>query len=318
MATPVRKLVRETIQRRLENEAQSKESLEKLKDKISDCFKNMESRIVVVENANGGVDEYLEVALKRKVIDPNFGPLDGFKIIFDKFCFKVHFFTELLEEGTVIDVECVANLRILQKLNSSSACVCLGISEYSEYRQRIGFDSKNVVQVSLPSNTVRHVNCEQLCKPKANVLKTFGCCEPCSSLKWYLMRLKRKHDPEAAPKDHDTSQSLPYHQQSSSVIPFDFLSPKSKKARMVNVKKENKVLKVKLARLRTQMESNALAVNDDQSKEITELVTAITSTEAGQRELEKIFDEVVKIGRLLRSIWDSDTADFYHDQIVNG
>lgn len=132
MATPVQQLLKEKIERRLESEGQSKMTLllEELKNKISGIFKNMDLRIVVIENSSKNGDQYLllEVASKMQVMVPRFGPLDGFKIIFDnKFGLRVYFFSEILGEGTILHIESVTNLHILQKLNRSSACVCLGI-----------------------------------------------------------------------------------------------------------------------------------------------------------------------------------------------
>ena len=54
-------------------------------------------------------------------MDSQFGPLDAVRIVFDdKFCFKMYIFMELLEEGSLPDVESVANFSILQKFSGNS------------------------------------------------------------------------------------------------------------------------------------------------------------------------------------------------------
>ena len=139
-------------------------------------------------------------------------------------------------------------------------------------------------------------------------------CKACSSLKLYLVKLKRKHI-----SDNDTSHTD--HQQCSSDFPYEFLSPASKKARMVNIKKENRVLKVKVARLQSEIHSTHVTVNEVQASELSQLVQAIMSTDTGQSELEKIFSEADmhggQAGSVIRNIWESDTREFYTDQLMN-
>lgn len=126
----------------------------------------------------------------------------------------------------------------------------------------------------------------------------------------YLVKLKRKHSSDDSHTDH---------QQCSFDFPYEFLSPASKKARMVNIKKENRVVKVKVARLQSEIHSS-VTVNDGQASELSQLVQAITSTETGQSELEKIFSEADMHGQggsVIRNIWESDTREFYTDQLMN-
>ncbi len=107
----------------------------------------------------------------------------------------------------------------------------------------------------------------------------------CSSFKWYLMRLKRQHESDVT--------SHFDHQQPSSVFPFDYLSPASKKARMTNVKKANRILKVQLARLQA-FKTTRLDLCDEQSQDI---VNTISSSDVGRAELEMIFSEADKCGK---------------------
>ena len=65
---------------------------------------------------------------------------------------------------------------------------------------------------------------------------------------------------------------------------------------------------------------DCIQLNDDQGKEVTQLVHAVVSSE-GQTELASIFNEAEnsqygeEAGAILRSIWEDDTADFFSDQV---
>lgn len=70
-----------------------------------------------------------------------------------------------------------------------------------------------------------------------------------------------------------------------------------------------------------------MKLDDDQSCELSKLVNAILSTEAGRNELEKIFNEADEFGEeagsVLRNIWETDTLqadkdEFYKDQLTCG
>ena len=215
------------------------------------------------------------------------------------------------------DVDDVASLAILQKMSSNNFFICLGIEGYYEYKESIGYDSKNVVHVVLPTDTVRHVTCEKLFDKRIN--SKVAICKSSLSLKMYLTKLKRKHESDIASTSHT------HHQLSSSVYSYDLLSPASKKTRMVNIRKENKVLRVKVARLQACQVNSHLEVNDDQAQELTKLVHAVTSSEAGQNELENIFCEAEEFREegdsMLRNISEDETSDiqdFMDDQLVNG
>ena len=151
-------------------------------------------------------------------------------------------------------------------------------SNYSSFKESIGYDPRSVVKVMLPSNTVRHTMCTRICN-KADGHKG-STCEHCYSLKHYLSTQKRTHS--------DDSHLHSEHQQSSSTFPFEYLSPASKKAKLTNVRKDNKRLKVKLERLKDCKDRSSIELNNEQSNEVVELVNTISSSEAGKSELEKI------------------------------
>ena len=228
MATPTRRILREKVQKRLVDDEQAVDYVTKLFNTVSSCFKSLDARIVLVETEYNQLCQFLEVAIKTKHLDANIGPLETVRVVFDRrMHFKVYFFAELIEMGTLQAVDDVANLTILKKMNSNDFITCSGVKEYSEYKKSIGYDSKNVVHVVLPTDTVRHVSCEKIFD-KSNHQRV-GVCKSCLSLKMYLTKMKRKHESDNASTSHAN------HQQSSSVFPYDFLSPASKKARMVNI-----------------------------------------------------------------------------------
>lgn len=165
-------------------------------------------------------------------------------------------------------------------MSDSHIFVCPGVSEYSRYRDCIGFDAKNVVHVTLPGDTVRHTTCDRMCKTLENQ-KTL-ICKSCLSLKYRLAKQKRKHD-------QMLSDSREEHQKSSSSISFDYLSPCSKKVRLMNMRKEISTLKLKLQR--TSSKILRLQLNEEQAEDIAKLSHAITQSEVGRNELEKIFTE---------------------------
>jgi hypothetical protein len=65
-------------------------------------------------------------------------------------------------------------------------------------------------------------------------------CESCISLKYYLAKQIWKHDNES-PQTHSKCQNA------SSSVSFDYLSPRSKKARVVSMRNEIRGLRVQLS-----------------------------------------------------------------------
>ena len=279
------------------------------------AYKLFDARIIVAETDHNCTEPFLEVSMKTKDYEVETGPFDAVRVVVDrKLHFQICMYGELVEDGTLLNPEDISNLMILKKLNDKQFFVCKGIRDYSSYKQSIGYDSKSVTHVSQPTDTVRHVNCTRICE-KSQKQRAF-LCNSCSSLKLYLAKQKRKHD----------SISREDRQQSSSTFPFEYLSPVSKKARMTNIRSENKKLRIKVGRVLTASKDVfRLELNDNQGQELTELVHAISSSKVGMDELEKIFDEAEEVGEerscILRKIWEDDVSDigsFNKDQLVNG
>ena len=168
-----------------------------------------------------------------------------------------------------------------------------------------------MVTSSWPPNTARDYECTVFYE-KSSTQKT-ALCKKCTSLKWRLSARKMEHN----------QLTNEHRQQASSTVPFDFLSPESKKARLSNMRRE-------IVTLRTQAKSSAekierISMNDKQNDEITELIKSIDNSDDGQSALQSIFKEADEDGAgkgdMLKDIWEQDVSDmkqFYQDQQQNG
>lgn len=313
--TPARALLRATIQSRASQSGGTVRLMDnvfkEMAELVSDRCSRVESRIILAESEHNRLEPFLEVAMKAKSYQPETGPLDAIRLIIDvSLHFRVYVYAELVEQGTLSSAEDIDKLMVLQRMNDERFFVCTGVKEYSLFKQSIGYDAKSVVHVALPNDTVRHVDCIRMGQKTA--MQKTSLCKSCSSLKQHLTRQKRRHE-----ESHSNHEE---HKTASSKFPFDYLSPASKKARLTNIKKENHALKVKVKRFR----DVRLELNDDQSKEMAELVHTISNSEAGKIELEKIFNEAEEVGEgrgySLKNIWEEDVSDietFNKDQLTN-
>lgn len=134
-----------------------------------------------------------------------------------------------MEEGVVEStlLPSSSTIKVLDKLADLNIVACIGIEEYSTYKARIGYDMKRVSHVNFPSDSVRDIDCSVILEVKAIQKKTT--CSKCMSLKWELARRKREHD-------NLTQSQVKERQSSSSRVPYDALSPCSKKARFENMR----------------------------------------------------------------------------------
>lgn len=323
MATPTRQLLRKVASKRLKEESnfdsnEEDDLLEELSKLINANFPWLDPRTVMAETKTNLLEPLLEVSKKTKSYDPKTGPTDAARVIFHKdLRFEVYVFCEAFEEGHMGAISEVTELDILKKLNDSRYYVCTGINGYCSFKNAIGYDPKSVaIPVSgLPLDTVRHVKCDKICDRLRDGY-TASICGNCRTLRSYLTTQKRSHS-------HDEAAHSS-HQESSSSFPFEFLSPSSKRAKLTNIRKENKKLKVMLARLQSCKDQHTLDLNHEQSNEFAQLVSAISSSEVGRNELDKIYSEAAgcsEEGSLyLRSIWEDDVSDveqFNKDQFHN-
>ena len=144
---------------------------------------------------------------------------------------------------------------------------CPGIKPYSAYKNGIGYDLKRVVMSKWPPDTARDYECTVFYE-KSSTRKT-QLCKKCVSLKWCLSARKMEHDQLI--DEHSWQR-----QQAKSTVPFDILSPGSKKARLSSMRQG-------IANLWSQAKCNAenielTSMNDKQNYEIVELVKSINSS----------------------------------------
>lgn len=330
MATPTRNALKQLVRKRLRDEQDDEDHSQDLFESVSRIidsnFKSLAYRTMPVETEFNHVLLYLEIAMRTKHLDLNIGPIDTMRfVVGENMQYRFYFFSELLEEGLLTGPTDITNLTILQKMSDNTHSVCLGIPKYSQYKKLIRYDSKSLTHVELPTDTARHVNCEKLYQVPTSSVKSktsSSMCKNCSSLKTYLTRLKNK-----VKCDTEDSSSHSLHQLSSSTFPLDYLSPNSVKARLLNVRRENKALNLKVLRL-YRRSNHFLEVNDQQAKEVFQLVHGVVSSDTGQTEIEVILREAENVnegsGAILRSIWEEDTSglcgqqEFMVDQFTNG
>jgi hypothetical protein len=60
----------------------------------------------------------------------------------------------MIKEGMISTPNNVTSMDILKKMSDHLFYVCTGVSDYSTYKQRIGFDSANVVHVLVSITTL--------------------------------------------------------------------------------------------------------------------------------------------------------------------
>lgn len=122
----------------------------------------------------------------------------------------MHIFQEKFLSGVVSKTDDFVTLPILLKIaNEDKWFVCLGVPDYSSYKQYHIQDS--VTDLLLPDSK-RHKDCSRLFTPTSKNCKS---CHFCLSLQYYLSSCKRKHD-SLTEEDRLNWQSI------SSTIPLDY------------------------------------------------------------------------------------------------
>ena len=278
--------------------------------------KQLDTSIVKAETSPNEIRRYVVVSRRLKAFDEAVGPHDSLRMVVgEDGGFRLLSYDKSLEEG-VLTLPIVPTgdfHKAIEKLASERWVVCPGVKGYSTYKNSIGYDLKRVATSSWPPDTARDCECPVLYEKSSTKKSTL--CSKCTSLKWRLAGRKREHE------QYTSEHRL--RSQASSTVPFDILSPESKKARLTNMRCE-------ISTLRAKTRSNArmidrIAVSDEQNDELFELIQSIKKSEDGQRELQSIFQEADSAGAgkgdILKSIWEQDVSDmtqFYKDQEQNG
>ena len=241
----------------------------------------MDTKIETVELQQNQLKKFLVIGRRIKGYEAETGPVEIVRLVVDcNLQFKVYVYMEVVEAGSLMNAHDITSLVILHKLNDENYFICPGVNNYSTYHQSIGFNPTSVVHVALPTNSVRHTDCSRICTKSK--LQKMLICKSCLLLKYYLTRQKRNHDAM-------TCDDRKERQKYTSSCPFDYLSPYSKKIRLESMRKGIHTLKLKL--WQAYKKELSLQLNDDQGREMAELIRTISNSETGRHELEQIFND---------------------------
>ncbi len=208
---------------------------------------------------------------------------------------------------------------ILSKLDEKWV-FCGGITEaeYEEESSNLRYEPK-CEKTTFPYNSVHSQNCTKWfhCshpkKQKKNDLGYFVCAG-CSQFLRHVRKLNAKND--------ITDSEKKRRQQPSSHYKLNLLSPASCKIRQRNVRKKRQSDKKKIQRLQKRVEKLKIELNDEQDKEMKDIVSIINKKYESevQSVLEEASEQSSETGAIMRDIWEQDTKDredFVKDQIRN-
>ena len=281
---------------------------------INHAYSSLDTQLVKAEVEPNKLNYFLVVGRKVKYYDPKIGPYDSVRLLVKEdgnFCL-------LLYDKTIgmgrIEAPCDI-VEVLNKLANPHMVVCRGIQDYTVYKESIGYDISRVVLLNCPSDSVCDIECYGMYENKSTRRKS-DICPKCTSLKWQLSRRKREHD-GLTPSQREERQS------SSSHVPFDVLSPASKKARVVNMQQTIHHLKSKVEYFSEKV--LRIAASDKQNSEIGQLVDSICTSPHGNDSLSKIFSDADSmqhgLGETVKGIWEKDVSEwkcFVENQENNG
>lgn len=262
------------------------------------------------------VKRYVLIVRRMKSDDDIVGPHDALRLVVRETGeYRLSSYDRSLQEGQLVSpIEWSDLPKVMEKLIDQKWVVCPGVKTYSSFKASIGYDMKRVTMCSWPPDTARDCECTVLFEKGPTQKSTL--CKKCTSLKWRLSARKREHDQIS--DEHRLKR-----QQSSSTVPFSVLSPESKKARVSNMRREITTLRAHVNYAAQKIER--IAVNENQSEELYDLIQSINSCDTGQQALQSIFQEAESAGagkgEMLKGIWEQDVSDakqFYHDQQQNG
>ena len=258
--------------------------LDNTKQFVTGKYTTLDAQIIKAAVETNKVAHFLVIAPKVRSYDSRIGPYDSLKVVVKENCsFSLLVHNKVMEgvvESTLLPSSSI--IKVLDKLADPNIVVCSGIQEYSTFKGRIGYDMKRVFHVNFPPDSVRDIDCSVIFEDKATQRKTT--CSKCMSLKWELARRKSEHD--------NLTQSQVKERQSSSFhVPYDALSPCSKKARFENMRDTIRRLKSKVEYFSIKIER--LSTCDKQNNEIGQLVSSICATSLGKESLRSIYAKLM-------------------------
>ena len=245
--TPVKHALRSFVAKKASNmvlESQSSLeifSLHHLKSYIDECedYFSLNADVVTADAGKNRIQNFLIVTRKLKSYDDDIGPYDAVRLVVNEDgCYRLLAHDSLLEDSTIsTPFHTSSVVDILNKLSDCTWVVCLGIKGYSVYHTSIGYHLNRVVLKKCIPDTARDHECAIMYQQQSR--RCSPVCSKCMSLKWQLARRKREHD-DLTLSERATRQST------SSNVPFDILSPVSKKARVESMRKSIKICKLRL------------------------------------------------------------------------
>ena len=308
MASCSRESVRNALRRKLlDNDLVSSSSaIYEVKKIIRKKYPSLDVSMDSIESSSNQLSQLLSVSRSIKSYSKSVGPLDSVRLVIDcELHYIVYIFCEIYAEGNLSSPKDIESLEVLARVSNDSWIACHGVENYSSYN----VISKDIVGMTLPPDSVRHVNCSRFFI--ADKTKKSNVCQSCLSLKYYLTSRKKTLSALSTP-DRKRRQDV------SSTVPFDYLSPFSKSQRMKNMR--NKI--TSLSRKLVSISQHSMELRDEQNEEMAQLVQGISESDVGVQELEKIYQEadatVNGRGEALKRIWDEDVEMFFSDQKKNG
>ena len=288
----VRKSLRKFVLRDSQSSSDS-HVVDDIKQLVEETGSSVNLEIVTAEVSCNELKQFLVITRSIKSYDTQIGPYDAAKLVvqLDDASYRLLVYDECIEEGIV---KSLSSLSCLQQAVNKVAewIVCQGIKEYSTYKTSIGYDLKSVVILNCPPDSSRDSECALLFKRLSSHSSLV--CKKCSSLKWKLSKLKKEHD-------QMTDTCRKERQSVGSKLPFDYLSPNSKRRRLDNMRKAIHTLKSKVVYHFEKIQR--ISANEVQNKELGELVDAITtSSEAGSTQ--------EGVEHALKGIWENDVSDW--------
>lgn len=279
---------------------------------VQDKFPSLASSIEQLERP---ADQVLCISRKRKAYYKATGPLDRIRLVMDtSLRYTAYIFYGVLDEGTLADPKDLLSLSVVKKMaNEQEWLVCDGITE-------VGYNvhHKDAMCAVLPPDCYRHRNCSMIfhkagsSSTSSGKSSTISQCEPCRTLKYYLNSRKRVHQALSTP-DRIKRQNI------SSTVPFDYLSPSSKGQRLKNMRRTIVSLGKQLKSMK-HSQINSIELKEEQSGDMAKFVQAISESEVGCTELERIYEEGESVrqgmGMALQNSWENDV--FFGDQERNG
>ena len=288
-----------------------------VENELSHRYSSLEVQLLKAEVKPNTLNRFLTVTRKVKYYDSRVGPYDSVKLVVkEDGSFSFIGCDTIIEEGRIEGPLASSQIiPLLDKMIDPHVAVCSGIQNYSVYHCSIGFDMSRVTMGSCPPDSVRDVECTITYESKSTRRSSL-ICPKCTSLKWQLARRKREHD-KLTPSQRIKRQA------SSSHVPFDVLSPSSKKARFTNMGKTIHSLQSSVIYFSEKV--NRLSISDKQNNEIGQLISSIRTSPHGTDSLHKIFAEADKVqhglGETVKGIWEKDVSEwnqFVEDQDNNG